>query len=121
MTLDTNILIAYLNGEGEVVETLSNWRESGRVLFVSSLSVAEVLALPNLTPHEAEKAKIFLRGFISVPVDDDLAEMAAMIKRMYNLGLPDAIIAATALSNKVPIVTRDKQFLKIQEIIVIAI
>jgi len=36
MILDTNILIAYLNGESKIVETISDWKISGRVLFISS-------------------------------------------------------------------------------------
>ena len=36
MILDTNILIAYLNGESKIVETISHWKRSGRVLFISS-------------------------------------------------------------------------------------
>ena len=40
MVLDTNILVAYLKGEPEVVAALEQWRQEGRGLVVSSISFA---------------------------------------------------------------------------------
>jgi predicted nucleic acid-binding protein len=37
MVLDTNILIAYLNGEEKVIKMLSEWKNSGRALFISTI------------------------------------------------------------------------------------
>ena len=121
MILDTNILIGYLNGEENIVKTINDWKRAGQVLFISSISVAETLALPNLTPKEINKIKAFLKNFLSIPFDDIIAERAALIKRIYNLTLPDSAIAATALSHNLPLVTRDQQFRKIQEITVVEI
>jgi len=39
MTIDSNILIAYLNGERKVVDTLREWNEEGRTLFISSVTL----------------------------------------------------------------------------------
>ncbi|MDP3956447.1 MAG: type II toxin-antitoxin system VapC family toxin [bacterium] len=116
MILDTNILIAYLNGETPVIDAISKWRREGRALFISSVSFAEVLALPTLTSREVDTVERFLRAFISAPLDNDLAVVAALLKRTYRLKLPDAIIAATALTRKVPLITRDRQFRRIREI-----
>lgn len=121
MTLDTNILIAYLNNEPRVVKTLSDWKSSGRILFISSISRAEILALPKLSPNETEKIRNFLNSFLSIPFDDSVAENAALLKRIYRLKLPDAGIAATALTRNLPLVTRDRRFRKIREITVIEI
>lgn len=121
MVLDTNILIAYLNGESVVVGQLSGWKQEGRVLFVSSIAVAEVLALHTLAPDDVVQVKRFLNQLVSVPFDDDLAELAAFCRRTYRIGLQDCAIAATALRLRVPLVTRDKQFYKIKEITVIEI
>ncbi len=121
MVLDTNILIAYLNGEEKVIKMLSEWKNSGRALFISTISKAEVLSLPQLLPKDIEKIRFFLNNFFSVPFDDSIAEKAAFIRRIYELKLPDAGIAATALAYNLPLVTRDRQFKKIKEIIVIEI
>lgn len=120
MVFDTNILIAYLNGEQPVIDFISGLKREGRALFISSINVAEILALPNLIISDIKNIKQFLSEFISIPFDDALAETAALIKRVYKLGLPDAAIAATALSRKVSLVTRDKQFKKIKELRVIS-
>jgi len=121
MLLDTNILIAYLNGESKVVKILSDWKSSGRVLFISSISKAEILALPKISSSEASNIRLFLNDFLSIPFDDSIAESTAFLKRIYKLNLPDAGIAATALTRHLPLVSRDRQFLKIKEITVIKI
>ena len=45
MVLDTNIVIAYLNGDEQVVATVRQWFVEGVGLFVSAVTYAEVLAL----------------------------------------------------------------------------
>ncbi len=121
MTLDTNILIAYLNGEANAVVAVSDWVRDGRALFISSVSVAEALALPGLTPQELDRVRKFLKNFISIPFDDALAETTAFLKRIYRFSLPDAAIAATAISRGTPLVTRDRKFGRIRGITVISI
>lgn len=44
MTIDANIIIAYLAGDQKVVETISGWRREGRVLFLPSVVETEVLS-----------------------------------------------------------------------------
>ena len=58
MTIDSNILIAYLNDERLVIDTLREWTEEGRTLFISSVSVCEVLSLPRL--DLADSCRIFI-------------------------------------------------------------
>lgn len=121
MTIDSNILIAYLNGEQRVVETLRGWTEEGRTLFISSVSVCEVLSLPRLDYAGIEKAKTFLDGFFSVPLDNSVAETTASLRRIYRLAFPDAAIAATALKYGVPLVTRDQDFRAVKEVQIVEI
>ena len=121
MVIDTNILIAYLNGEDLVVNTITNWKENSRALFVSSITRGEVLALPRLSSDDITKIKLFLAAFISIQLDDTLAEASALLCRKYRLSLPDAAIAASAIMHSVPLVTRDRQFRKIPEIVVVEI
>lgn len=121
MVLDTNILIAYLNGEEPSVGFVSGLKQESRVLFVSSITVAEILSLPSLNESDVKNIKQFLEELITVPFDDALAETAALIKRLYRINLPDAAIAATAITRKVPLVSQDKQFRKIKELTLISI
>ena len=114
--MDTNILIAYLNGEVSVISGLTTWKQEGRSLCISSISVAEVLSLSTIAPEDLRTAKQFLETFTSIPLDNQLAEMAALLRRIYHLGLPDAVIAATAIQYRMPLVSRDRDFQKIAEL-----
>ncbi len=118
MVIDTNILIAYLDGQKDVVEAIQNWKSRGP-LFISAITRVELLAFAKLTPAELGRIKIFLNNFISVPLDDALAETAALFRRDYKFALPDAVIAATAADRRLPLASRDRQFKKIKEITVV--
>ena len=100
---------------------LSEWKEKGRALLVSSITLAELLSYREINEKESLVIKGFLKNFVSVPFDDNLAEVAAGFRRSYNLEIPDAAIAATAFAYKLLLVTRDKQFARIKELTVFAI
>lgn len=121
MVFDTNILIAYLNGEQVVVDTLSRWRREGRTLFVSAVSIIEVLALQTLTLDEIQAISEFLNTLVCVPTDAALAQSAAALSRKYRLKLPDAAIAVAAIETNAPLVSRDTPFRKVQEITLLKI
>lgn len=122
MTLDTNILIAHLQGDREVLRALSFWKLSGKVLLVSTIARAELLSRSDLTEIELAEIRKFLENFSSIPFDNELAEYAASLRRRFRLTLPDAGIAATALSNGVPLVTRNiRDFRKIPNLAIVTI
>src|SRR3989344_1522111 len=108
MTIDTNILIAYLGGDSEIVTTLSNWKALGRPLFLSAVVESEVLSFKAWTDQEKEATELFLEeNFTPIPFDRALARVAAAIRRETKLKFPDAAIAATALYTLNPLVTRN--------------
>lgn len=119
MLFDSNVLIQYINGELNIVKQLNAWRQEGRAFIISSITTAEVLSLKTLNAEALIKVKIFLQSFLSVPFDDAIAEAAAQCRRAYGLSLPDAAIAATAITLKLPVVTQDRQFKKIRELTVV--
>ena len=121
MLFDSNVLIRYLNGEPYILDQLNTWRQKGRAFIISSVTTAEVLSLKTLNPEAIEKVKVFLASFVSVPFDDAIAGGTAECRRIYDLSLPDAAIAATAIMLELPLVTQDQQFKKIKEITVIEI
>lgn len=92
---------------------------NGISLFISSVSFTETLSYTPLTPKDIDTAKEFLSNFIFVPMSEIISEKAAYLRRIHRIGLPDAVIAATAWAYNIPIVTRDKQFQKIKEVTVI--
>jgi predicted nucleic acid-binding protein len=119
MLLDSNVLIRYFNGESKIIEQLRTWRIDGRIFVISSITTAETLSLKRLSVKDIQEIKEFLQTFVSVPFDDKIAQSAAYFRRTYNLEIPDAGIAATAKTLRLPLVTQDQQFKKIKEITVV--
>lgn len=121
MVLDTNILIGYLNGDETIIGRLTQWRHEGRSLFVSAITWSEVLSAPVLAPEDLNPVKEFLASFVCIPMDQHIAETAAFIRRLYRLAIPDATIAATAIKYQMPLVSRDRDFRRVDEILLIEI
>lgn len=113
MTLDANIVIAYLGGEQSVIDLLSQWRAAGSPLFLSTIAEAEILCFAGWTEQERRATEVFLQdGFTSIVFDRSVARLAADIRRDTKIKLPDAAIAATALFTHTPLVTRNQRDFK---------
>jgi len=122
MVLDSNIVIDYLDGDTTVVSLVDSLRERGIPFVISSITKCEVLSARFLSSSELTKIKRFLNENVAVfAFDSDLAEDAAELRRECLLKTPDAAIAATALTLKVPLLTRDKHFRKIPELTVVEV
>lgn len=116
MVIDTNILIAYLRNDAQVINAIKQNQIEGVRMLISVISITEILSFASLTEEQLIIIKRFIANFISIPLDDRLAEMAAFFRRQYNLSLPDSVIAATAMVYNVPLCTRDKQLRKVKEL-----
>ena len=116
MVLDTNILIAFLNQERGVNGAILSWKMSGIPLFISSITVGELLSSPNLSSADIDVILRLIGTFSSIAFDNQHATVAGEIRRKYNLELPDAGIIATAIQRGVRVVTRDKQMQKVKEV-----
>jgi predicted nucleic acid-binding protein len=101
--VDSNILI-YLTApeHGEL---------SARVLaepvFVSIVTVVEVLGYHRLTRQEEADLRSILEQFTVLPLDGAVANQAIILRQQRKIGLGDAVIAATALVHNLPVVTRN--------------
>jgi hypothetical protein len=108
--LDTNILL-YLIGKKIPVDALPEGEFS--VSFVTEL---EVLSYPSITPQEEQQLKRFLHDIPVIDITAEIKERTIDLRKKYNLRLPDAIIAATALQLDATLVTNDKGFSLVHEI-----
>ncbi len=109
--LDTNIIIYILNGD----EIISNYL-SQNLFYTSIICEIELFGSKSLTPKEDKKIKDFLQEFRIISIDQSIKELAILFRKNYFLKIPDSIIAATAVSLDIPLVTSDKGFKAITEL-----
>ncbi len=101
--IDTNIIIYYLNGEEIVVRWINQYREH---LFLSVISKIEVLSFP-YNQEEEEVVSQFLDQFILLNLNENIVNQTIQIRRSHRRKTPDAIIAATAITENLVLCTRN--------------
>jgi len=100
--LDSVVLIDHLNG----VTGATRFIEShGRELAVSAITRAEVLA--GFDEADVPLGVALLNRFHFLPMDAEVADEAARIRRQTRLKLPDAIQAAFATHHGLKLATRN--------------
>ena len=105
--IDTNILIDHFRGVAKATKFLRDTRKHG-TLWVSVITVAEIHAGQGMKrPREFAKIKRFFNLFRIAYLDESMAMEGGKIVREYVVALPDALIAATALSKDLVLATRN--------------
>ncbi|MBI2336658.1 MAG: type II toxin-antitoxin system VapC family toxin [Deltaproteobacteria bacterium] len=99
---DTNILVDYLRGISPAEQELQTHTEPS----ISIITWMEVLVGAK---NEAETGllKKFLSSFELLPLSHEIAEEAVLLRRKYQIRIPDAIIWATARCYGSLLVTRN--------------
>jgi predicted nucleic acid-binding protein len=89
-------------------------------IYFSVLTKKELLKKPGLKDSERKKIISILSQLKIISIDSDISAKYSLLLTKYHhsqLQPPDAIIAATAWSKKLPLLTRNKKhFSYIQEI-----
>ncbi len=109
--VDTNILIALTSGRQDVATLLD-----GKNIFVSVISEIELLSWPKLTPKDVKLLQLMLAEFTVVEINGYVKSETIKLRRKHGIKLPDALVAATAITNDLPLVTFDKGFKKLTEL-----
>ncbi|MEG4305228.1 MULTISPECIES: type II toxin-antitoxin system VapC family toxin [unclassified Microcoleus] len=116
--LDTNAIVALLQGNIQLIELLkdADW------IGVSVISKIEFLVFPGLTQDDRQIFEQFLQrvevlGLVAM--DAVLIEKIIEIRQQHRLKLPDAVIAAMAIQNSASLVTADREFAKVTILTVI--
>lgn len=118
-TLDTNVLIYFAAGDVGISDFLAEHRS--QIFYVPSIVVAEFLSYPLMTPDAAGRFQDFIRQTILINLDYAIAAAAAGIRRTHRLALADAVIAASALTTKSSLITRNvRDFRKIKGLTIIS-
>lgn len=114
LLLDTNIVLYLLGGDKTLVPILEN-----KKLIISFITELEMLSYKLFRETERLQIKRFLKECIIVDVNSSIKEYAIDIRKKYSLKLPDCIIAATAKQLKVPLISADKEFSKVDDMEII--
>lgn len=104
--LDTNIILGIVKGNSDVVLKLKgvNLRDCA----YSSVTRMELLGFPNITNDEIRIITSLLEQMEKLTIVFAIEDATIALKQQYKIKLPDAIILATALNNKIKLYTMDK-------------
>jgi predicted nucleic acid-binding protein len=98
LLVDTDVLIDHLRGAHRL-------SAAGRRLGVSVVSRCELFAGRDAD----DRLRRFLAPFVDLKVDAAVAELAGRIRRESGIATHDALIAATALTHDIPLLTRNRR------------
>lgn len=109
--IDTNICIYLLNGDlvlGDLVQD--------QTIFISVITEMELYAFGGNNKDSLIALDNFVKLVNIANFDEAIKNSTITIRRESKLKLPDCIIAATAITNKMLFITSDKAFRSIKEL-----
>ena len=103
--LDSNVLIDTLNEKLDIFAALAAVAPCD--VFINLVIEIETLAKAGMTAEEEAQGRALLSCFKWAEIDQTAREHAIAIRRSKKLLLPDALIAATALSLNATVLSND--------------
>lgn len=110
--LDTNIILYILSGNEIIANHLYQ-----KNLYASFISEIELFSFKGLTAKEEKSIREFLSQFRIINIDEAIKKEATSLRKKYRLKLPDTIIAATAITLQLTLITADKQYRQIEKLL----
>lgn len=107
---DTNSILYLLNGDICIQKYLS------KRFGISVISEMELLSFPHINQEDSKIIQDLIADCFVFELNHLVKNQTINLRKQYNIKLPDAIIAATALENELPLLTEDKGFRKITEL-----
>ena len=97
IVFDTSILVDYLRGNGKAVDVVERVARGEVDGYISVVTEAELYAGRECNT-EAGMARVqnIIPLFTKILLSNEIAQEAGLYRRKYGIGIPDAIIAATA-------------------------
>lgn len=104
MVLDSNIIIYATQPKNKrLLELLAN----EKLISVSVISKIEVLGYNKLSSFDKENLELFFDNIPIISLNDKITDKAIMLKQQKKMTLGDAIIAATSIYSKTPLLTNN--------------
>lgn len=114
---DTSSYVAFIEGGSEPDVVLVAEALAHRLLVLSPVSVTELLSDPDLTPSLQESLVEIPRLEIKAGYWERAGKLRAqLIQLHYRPKIADTLIAQSCLDHRVPLVTRDRDFLPFQKL-----
>jgi predicted nucleic acid-binding protein len=104
--LDTNTILYLLGGR------LAKPLPTGQY-FISVISEMELLSYPLLDESAQSKIEGFFSEITIIGLSESVKKLAILLRREHQLKLPDAIVAATALSLGATLIANDSKLLRL--------
>lgn len=108
--LDTTALVDHVRGRKEVADFLTSLAQQGHTLGVCGVSVVELFA--GLPTEHRERADRLLEKMEYYYLTPEIARLGGLLRFQFarqgiSLSTADTLIAAHAISEKVPLITRN--------------
>lgn len=113
IVLDSNVVIYFCDPRHE---TLRNWLKKYK-LVISTIGQVELLGYHEITRMEKDLATAFFSKCRLVKIDQSIIQLAIELRQQKKMSLGDAIIAAMALDEQLPLITANtKDFEHIEKL-----
>lgn len=109
--IDTNIALYFLAGDETLAKLLDN-----AVIHLSFISELELLSYPGLNTKAQQVIENFINDCTVVDINNRIKKQTIIIRQRSDIKSPDAIIAATAIAEKMPLLSSDKDFQQVQSL-----
>jgi predicted nucleic acid-binding protein len=109
--VDTNLIILGIGGDQSVRQLLEN-----RTIFISVVTEIELLSIPFQNLADEKLMKDFISNCFIIELDNEVKRQTVLLRKKHKTKLPDAIIAASSMVKKLPLLTADKGFNKIADL-----
>jgi predicted nucleic acid-binding protein len=108
--IDTDILIDVFRGIDPAINRLQD--ESQTTLLSISVVTEMELMVGCRNKSEQQKLTVFLNNYVILKINESISDQAVELLRQYRLShgllIPDALIAATAISFNIPLLTKNQ-------------
>lgn len=111
--MDTNAVIALLDGNTNLLQLLNNAGWVG----ISIIVELEFLSFPSISIKDANLFQLFKNRVEVIGLDPhnkSLMNEIIQVRQQFNLKLPDAIIASSAIQQQAVLLTNDAVFKRVQ-------
>jgi predicted nucleic acid-binding protein len=108
--LDTNVIVDVLRRRNDAHLLIEGLLNQGKPLASCPITLTEVYA--GMRPHEEKPTRAFMKSLVFLPVTEEIAEHAGLLKARYAkqgkvLSVQDTTIAAVAIAYRCTLITEN--------------